>query len=50
VAGGTVVISLCHFYVLQPGVALREIYVVGGDVLVGERPCSLEFEFLNLGI
>jgi hypothetical protein len=34
VAGGTVVISLCHFYVLQPGVALREIYVVGGDVLV----------------
>jgi hypothetical protein len=27
--------TLCHFWVLQPGVLLREIYIIGADVLVG---------------
>jgi len=32
-AGGIMTITLSHFWVLQPGVLLREIYVIGGDVL-----------------
>ncbi len=31
--GGVVTITLSHFWVLQPGVLLREIYVIGADVL-----------------
>ena len=34
VTGGIVTITLSHFWVLQPGVLLREIYVVGADMLV----------------
>jgi len=33
-AGGIMTITLSHFWVLQPGVLLRELYVVGGDVLM----------------
>ena len=34
VMGGIVTITLSHFWVLQPGVLLREIYVIGADMLV----------------
>jgi len=34
VTGGIVTITLSHFWVLQPGVLLREIYVIGADMLV----------------
>lgn len=34
VTGGIVTITLSHFWVLQPGVLFREIYVVGADLLV----------------
>ena len=35
IAGGIVTITLSHFWTLQVGVILREMYVIGGDVLVG---------------
>jgi hypothetical protein len=34
VTGGIVTITLSHFWVLQAGVLLREIYVIGADMLV----------------
>jgi hypothetical protein len=34
VVGGIVTITLSHFWVMQPGVLLREIYVIGADMLV----------------
>jgi hypothetical protein len=34
VAGGVLVCTLCHFWVMQPGVLIREIHIVGADVLV----------------
>jgi hypothetical protein len=34
VTGGIVTITLSHFWVMQPGVLFREIYVIGADMLV----------------
>jgi len=33
-SGGIITITLSHFWVLQPGVLLREIYMIGADELV----------------
>ncbi len=33
-AGGIMTITLSHFWVLAPGVLLRELYIVGGDILM----------------
>ncbi len=31
---GTLTVTDCHFYVTRPGVLFREVYTVGGSVLI----------------
>lgn len=35
VAGGVVTVTLCHFWVMQPGVVLREVHIFGAEILIG---------------
>lgn len=35
IAGGIVTVTLCHFWVMQPGVLLREVYLMGAEILLG---------------
>lgn len=32
--GGTLAVTNSHFYVMRPGVLFREVYTVGGQILV----------------
>jgi hypothetical protein len=31
---GTLMLTDCHFYITRPGVLFREVYTVGGQILV----------------